>query len=307
MHVNELSFLKRFEGNKHWVIKQDWYTSQRFHHQWPLDVPVQHVTLHQRCCVEVLIIHTGLTNLISENGPLHFQQTRFSIKSLFKCQVEDKKGESKLSAANAKSNMIKKEYQKKKTKNYYIRYISYTVATHNKATRSTFYIQCTCRWNENISPQCLRFVGRSLSQEHHQTLSDYYLKGKSAARAFNVFKHNYWSLITDILFPITIIDLRLKRAAVILMKWWVCAPVACLWASLRMTSTSHFILLLALLHLLSLHAQIETLPHTQESGFSNKKLLDQRQAEHKGAAGQVKKAWSPSSSTIPAGIERICH
>lgn len=140
--------------------------------------------------------------------------------------------------------MIKKEYQKKKTNNCYIRYISYTVATRNKAIRSTFYIQCTCCSSETISPQCLRFVGRSLSQEHNRKLSDYYLKGKSAPRASDVFKHNYWSLITDILFPITFIDLMLKRAAVILMKWWICAPVACWWASLRMTSTSHFILLL---------------------------------------------------------------
>lgn len=54
-----------------------------------------------------------------------------------------------------------------------------------------------------------------------------------------------------------------------------------------------------------LHTQIETLPHTHRSQVSNKNLPDQRQGEHKGAAGQARKAWSPSSSTIPAGIVRI--
>lgn len=60
----------------------------------------------------------------------------------------------------------------------------------------------------------------------------------------------------------------------------------------------------------TLSARTNTNPatHTHRSrGFSNKKLLDQRQAEHKGAAGQAKEAWSPSSSSIPAGTDRICH
>lgn len=42
-------------------------------HQRPLDVAAQHVPGNQRCCVEDLIIHTGLTNLIRKKGPLHFK------------------------------------------------------------------------------------------------------------------------------------------------------------------------------------------------------------------------------------------
>lgn len=64
------------------MIKQNCNTSHRFHHQWPLDVTAQHVTLHQRFLVEVLIIHPSLTNLISENFSELFYQLNhyYSVK-----------------------------------------------------------------------------------------------------------------------------------------------------------------------------------------------------------------------------------
>lgn len=77
--------------------------------QPPLDVAAQHVPGHQWCCVEDLIIHTGLTNFIRKKDhyalselvcQLHHYQT-------VKCRRNEENQDFQHSkAANAKSNII---------------------------------------------------------------------------------------------------------------------------------------------------------------------------------------------------------